>query len=319
MRVFITGIGGFIGQHLSHYLEEEGHDVYGTYHSPTTEMQLSGTKTTFECDVRDRDKLDDIIKEIKPQHIYHLAAQSLPTVSLEDPKYTLETNIIGTLNVLESARINCEKSILFLACSSAEYGFVKQSEVPVSEKHSLLPLHPYGISKLATDMLGYVYSKTYNSRVIRARIFNTTGPMKRNDVCSDFISQVAKINLSMTEPVIFVGNLDAERAITDARDIVRAFRMSMLSPELFGEAVNFSGSKVYSIREILDCALSFSEKNIEIKIDEKLLRPKDEPIIYGDSTKLKKATNWEQVIDIEKTLNDMYNFWFEEYSTKNNV
>jgi len=318
MRVLITGIGGFIGQHLSHLLEKEGHVVFGTYYKPTTNMKLSDNKRTFECDIRDRNKLDAIIQEIIPQQIYHLAAQSLPTISLENPKYTFDTNITGTLNVLESARVNCDKAVIFLACSSAEYGFVQQSEVPVSESHSLLPLHPYGISKLSTDMLGYVYSQTYNSQVIRARIFNTTGPMKKHDVCSDFISQVAKINLEMTEPIISVGNLDSERAITDARDIVRAFSMSMLSPQLYGEAVNFSGSKVYSIREILDCALSFSDRNIKIKIDEKLLRPKDEPIIYGDCKKLKKAINWEQTINIEKTLKAMYDFWFEEYSSKKN-
>tara|TARA_B100001250_G_scaffold413196_1_gene446538 strand:- start:5408 stop:6367 length:960 start_codon:yes stop_codon:yes gene_type:complete len=313
MKVLITGIGGFMGQYLSSYLVNKGHEVFGTYFTPTTSMSLLNNSKMYECDIRDRKKLERFVKKVCPDQVYHLAAQSLPTESWIRPEYTFETNVMGTFNILESVRHHSPNSKIFLACSSAEYGFVGENEVPVKEHHSLLPLHPYGISKVSTDLLGYLYSQTYGLKIIRARIFNTTGPLKINDVCSDFTRRVAEINKSLRKPRIRVGNLDSRRAITDVRDIIRAFFSSMdETEELFGRAINYSGSKVYLVKDILDIALSFSDKDIEIFVDDNLLRSKDEPIIYGDSTILQETISWNQEIDIRKTLEDMYTFWMKE-------
>ena len=309
--ILITGAGGFIGSHLIDYLINRNEKVLGTYHNATTDLKInSGKCELIACDVKSKEQVENIIKEYKPKIIFHLAAQSYPTVSWEKPNYTIEANMCGTINIFESVRKFNLNSHVLVACSSAEYGFVTKDEVPVKETHALLPLHPYGVSKVGQDLLAYQYFKNYGIDTTRIRIFNTTGPRKVNDVCSDFSKRIALAEKGSINK-IKVGNLDTKRAFMDVRDLINALFLATQKCES-GEVYNICGTKAYKIREILDELLDLTDIKPEIFQDSALMRPTDEPVIMGDITKFVKATGWKQTITLEKTLQDMLDFWREE-------
>src|SRR3989344_570450 len=310
MRVLVTGACGMMGQHLLPMLKEkEGIEILGTTYRPTTDLrELPQDVPTQELDVRDYDAVCNVISSFKPDHILHLAAQSYPAVSWKKPQYTVDTNIKGTVNLFEAVKRAKINPIILVACSSAEYGFVDEKDVPIKETHPLLPLHPYGVSKVAQDLLAYQYHKNDGIKTIRARIFNTTGPKKVNDVCSDFTKQAVLIEKGMQKPVIHVGNLHTRRAITDVRDMVRGF-MLLMEKGKYGDVYNISGEKAYPIKDILDTVLRITNVQAEVYQDPQLMRPTDEKIIFGDSSKLQEHTDWRQEIPIEQTLKDMINYW----------
>lgn len=309
MKAFITGAGGFMGPHLVRYLHEKGKEVFSTYYEPISDInELKKLGRAEELDVRDKEKFRKMLEDFKPDTVYHLAAQSYPTVSWEKPNYTIQANVEGTINLFESLKELKLNPVVIVACSSAEYGFVKPEEVPINEEHSLLPLHPYGVSKVAEDLLTYQYYKNFGLRGIRVRIFNTTGPGKVNDVCSDFTRQAVMIEKGLQEPIFKTGNLNAKRAITDVRDIIKAFHL-LAEKGQPGEVYNASGEKAYLIKDILDIVIKTAGIDVKTETDPKLLRLTDEPIIFGDSTKLKNETGWKQEIPIEKTIKDMIEFW----------
>ncbi len=309
LSVFVTGAGGFIGSHLIDFLAGRGHEVSGTYFGNINLVDEIGDKAVLRfCDIRSKEKLKQIIRDCRPERIYHLAAQSYPTASWEDPYYTMETNVTGTINLFEIVKELRLNPRILVAGSSAQYGFVTPDEVPVKESHMMKPLHPYGVSKVAQENLAYQYSKNFGIDCFTLRIFNTTGPRKVNDVCSDFTKQIAAVELGLQKPVMYVGNLETSRAVTDVRDVVRGFYSAMQKVKA-GEALNINGSRPYQIKELLDIALSLSDAEPEIKVDQKLLRPTDEPVIFGDCSKLVTETGWKQEIPIEKTLDDMLKYW----------
>jgi len=310
MKVWITGGGGFMGVHLAKYLLDKDYEVLSTYYRPTTDIRgIDSRARVEECDVRDKEKVFQLMQEFMPDKIFHLAAQSYPTVSWEEPNYTAEANIIGTTNIFEGVKkFNSECKILN-AGSSAEYGFVNPDEVPVKESHSLNPLHPYGVSKVAQEMLAYQYFKNFNLKPITIRIFNTTGPRKVNDVCADFTKRLIEIEKGINnDKRLRVGNLKTKRAITDVRDLIRAFDLALDYGEI-GMTYNVSGEKVYEIGEIVEKLRKLVDFEFGLHIDSKLIRPTDEPIIFGDNYKFKCKTNWRQEIKLEKTLKDMLDYW----------
>ncbi len=311
MKVWVTGAGGFMGPHLIDFLVEKGISVLGTYYRPTTDISTVNKKATLmECDVRDKGKVEKIVKEFKPDRVFHLAAQSYPAVSWEDPNYTVQTNVEGTVNVFEAVKKFVPECIIMNACTSAEYGYVTEDEVPVTEDHPLRPLQPYGCSKVCQELLAHQYWKNFKVKSVSARIFNTTGPRKVNDVCSDFTRRAVMIEKGLAiDRRIRVGNLETRRAITDVRDIIRAFWLMTEKCE-HGAVYNLSGAKVYKMQEILDIVLNLTGlEGVEVWQDSKLIRPTDEPIIFGSTEKFTKATGWKQDIPIEKTLSDMIEHW----------
>ena len=314
MDSLITGIGGMIGSHLSEFLLKKGDRVTGTYYNSTVNIEeLPKGITLVECDVRYFSAVYDIISKYKPDRIFHLAAQSLPTVSLYKPQETFDINCTGTINVFESVKM-IRKQIphynpkVVVACSSAEYGAsLTIDNSPIKEDTLLLPLHPYGASKVAQDLLSYQYYKNDDLYSIRVRIFNTTGPRKTNDVCSDFTKRVTDIEKGKAGKLL-VGNISTKRAIADVRDTAIALELLSEKGEA-GEVYNVSGDKAYLISDIIEIIRKNSQANIEIEVADHLLRPTDEPLIFGDSTKLKNCTGWKQQYSIEKTIADMLNYW----------
>ncbi|MBT4135786.1 GDP-mannose 4,6-dehydratase [archaeon] len=310
VKAWITGGGGFMGPHLAKYLLDKGYEVLSTYYRPTTDINgIDSRARVEECDVRDKEKVFRLMQEFMPDKVFHLAAQSYPTVSWDEPNYTAESNIIGTTNIFEAVKkFNPECKILN-AGSSAEYGFVNPDEVPVKESHALNPLHPYGVSKVAQEMLAYQYYKNFNLKPITIRIFNTTGPRKVNDVCADFTKRLIEIEKGINnDKRLRVGNLKTRRAITDVRDLIRAFDLALDCGEI-GKTYNVSGEKVYEIGDIILKLRELVDFDFELYEDPKLIRPTDEPIIFGDNYKFKCKTNWRQEIKLEKTLKDMLDYW----------
>jgi GDP-4-dehydro-6-deoxy-D-mannose reductase len=306
MKVMITGAAGFIGGFLRDYCLGNGCTVLGIDH---TEPKERWTTASFEvCDVRDADNLSRLIAAFQPDRIFHLAAQSYPTVSLKKPRETIESNVVGTINVFESLNALGLKPVVVVACSSAEYGLVASADLPVRETHALQPLHPYGVSKVAQDLLAFQYYVNYSIPTVRIRIFNTTGPGKLGDVCSDLAMRAIRIELRMDRPALKVGNLTTRRAIADVRDLVRGLWLSTTHCE-FGEVYNLGGSNIYSVQELVEVIRSHVSVNFSIEQDPPLMRGADEPVIAGDTTKFRNRCPWAPEIPLATTLEDMLEWW----------
>ena len=314
--VLITGAGGMIGSHMVDYFSRKNERVVGTYYMPTVDItEIDQGATMLPCDVRDAGRLDAIMRKYKPRTIYHLAAQSYPALSWEKPWETMETNSGGTINLFESIKRirqidTSYDPIVVVACSSAEYGASLEAlDNPAPEDTPLLPLHPYGVSKVAQDLLAYQYYRNDGIRCIRARIFNTTGTRKRGDVCSDFVRRVVEAERSEISNIeIRVGNLETRRAIMDVRDTFSALIM-LAECGVAGEVYNISSSKVYSIAEVVNVLSSVVGRAITPVPDKALFRPTDEAIITGDVSKLVRDTGWKQSVSLEETLSSMLQYW----------
>lgn len=314
MRCLITGITGFAGSHLAELLLSKGHEVFGTsrWRSKTENIDHIKNKIKLiEADMRDSHSMDKVIKEAQPDYIFHLAAQSFVQASWVSPADTMETNVIGTINLLEAVRRANISPVIQIACSSEEYGEVKENEIPIKETHQLRPLSPYGVSKVAEDMLGYQYFKSYGLKIIRTRGFNHTGP-RRGEVfvTSNFSKQIVEIEKGKKDPVIFVGNLTATRDFTDVRDMVNAYLLAV-EKGVPGEAYNICSGKGYKIQEMLDILLKFSKIKINVQQDPARMRPSDVMILIGDNSKFVKQTGWKQTIEFEQTLKDLLDYWRE--------
>src|SRR5208283_2071241 len=235
---------------------------------------------------------------------------SLPTVSWTDPVTTFESNIMGSLHLFEAVRYLRRPPVVVSACSSAEYGHVAASAMPVTEDHALRPLHPYGISKVCLDLLAREYFLDYNIPGVTIRLFNTTGPGKTNDAPSDFVRQLIRIKKGLQQPVIEVGNLKPRRAFLDVSDTVRGFYLAATKGKP-GEAYNLCAVKTYEIGELLRKAIRLSGVQAEIQPVSRLMRPSDERIIFGSTRKIHKDTGWRPLNSIEQTLSSMLEYWNE--------
>ncbi len=305
----VTGAEGFIGSHMVRFLSAEGWNVVGGYrvHNTSSFQKLKNARFV-QCDLTDGQRVESIFQEHKPTHVFHLGAQSLPTVSWADPVGTFESNIMGSLHVLEAIRHQKRRPIVVSACSSAEYGNVPSSAIPVTEDHPLLPLHPYGISKVCLDLLSHQYFMDYGVRAINIRLFNTTGPGKTSDAPSDFVQQLIRIKKGLQEPVLEVGNLKPRRAFLDVKDTVRGFYLAAMKGR-HGETYNLCATKTYEIGEMLQFAIALSGVKVEVRPVRWLMRPSDEKIIFGSTKKIRKDTGWKPSYSIKQTLTSMLEYW----------
>lgn len=312
--ILITGAGGMIGSHMIEYYYNNKIPVIGTYYKPTTNInELPQEVPMFECDIRYPNNIEKIIFEYKPDTIFHLAAQSYSAVSWDKPYETIDTNGNGTIAVFEAIKklrkVNKDYDpMVVVACSSAEYGdSLNNLTEPVKEDAALLPLHPYGVSKVCQDLLSYQYFRNDNIKCIRARIFNSTGTRKVGDVTSDFTKRAALIKINNTEPLLTVGNIETKRAIMDVEDLISA--LILLSEKgTPGDVYNISSEHVYKISEIITLIEDVYSVKYKQIIDEKLIRPTDEKIIVGNADKL-KALGWKQKVTLKETVSKMLKYW----------
>jgi len=311
-KALITGITGFVGSHLAELLLNEGYEVYGTTRPRSKTENIDSIirrLKLYDADLLDSHSLYTILTEIKPDYIFHLAAQSFVQSSWASPANTIEINVVGTVHLFEAIRRAGIEPVIQIAGSSEEYGLVYPNEVPVKEENPLRPLSPYAVSKVAMDYLGYQYYQSYKMKIVRTRAFNHTGP-RRGEVFSEsnFAKQIALIEKGKQEPVIFVGNLEAERDYTDVRDTIRAYLLSVQKCD-YGDVYNIATGKAVKIKKVLEILLSMSKIKVEIKEDKSRLRPSDVPILIGDATKFRRATGWKPEIPFEKTMEDLLNYW----------
>lgn len=306
MKVLITGSAGFVGGVLTSYVREAGHSVLGI-DIKMPEGPRPGSQ--FElCDVRDEDQLQRIIDTFRPERVFHLAAQSYPTVSLVHPWQTMETNAGGTVRLFETLRTVGIKPMVVVACSSAEYGPIDAADVPVREDHPLRPIHPYGVSKVAQDLLAYQYFVNYQMPTVRIRIFNTTGPTKIGDVCSDLTKRAAEIEMGLRPPELPVGNTNTRRALQDVRDLVTALWISAERCEP-GEVYNVGGSRAFSVQEVIERIRQLTASPFKIVQEPALTRACDEPVIWGDTSRFAAATGWMPTVDVADTIGHMLDWW----------
>lgn len=311
-KVLIAGITGFAGSHLAELWLNKGADVYGItrWRSKTDNIDhIRNSVNVINADIRDGYSLLEVFRNVKPDYCFHLAAQSFVLESWNSPLETMHTNVLGTVNVLEAIRREAPNCKVVIAGSSEEYGLVLDGETPIVEANPLRPMSPYGVSKVATDKLGCLYHISYGLQIVVTRAFNHTGP-RRGEVfvTSNFAKQIASIEAGISEPTLYVGNLEAYRDWTDVRDTVEAYYLA-ITEGTPGEVYNICSGKVTKIADVLDMLKTMSNTHIEVKQDPKRMRPSDIPLLLGDCTKFREKTGWQPKIPFRQTLEDLLNYW----------
>ncbi|OGL47891.1 MAG: hypothetical protein A2161_00095 [Candidatus Schekmanbacteria bacterium RBG_13_48_7] len=312
MKHFITGITGFAGSHLAEKLVQKGEQVFGfdLANSPTTRIEhLLNSIKVYRGNLTVFEEIKDVVKEIKPDRIYHLAAISNVKKSFNSKRLTMEVNLFGSMNLLESVLASdLNPRILFIG-SASQYGQMNEQDPPIDEHKPLQPMSPYGLSKTCQEYLGKQYVMTENLDIVMVRCFNYTGIRQDPDfVCSDFAKQIAEIEFGLREPVITVGNIKVKRDFTDVSDMMDAYMLALDMCHT-GEVYNLCSGTVFSIEDILDILISQTRCSISIKTMQNKLRPADISFLKGDHAKFSKLTHWEPRIPFKDTLTNLLGYW----------
>lgn len=313
-----------VGSHLADYLlARTDWDIYGVQRwrsafdniAHLSDRINKGDRVFIRYgDVNDQTSLITVLQEVKPDYVFHLAAQSYPQTSFTAPLDTLNTNVLGTARLLESIHLLGMEPIIHVCASSEVFGRVPKEKVPIGEECSFHPASPYAISKTGTDLLGRYYAEAYNMTVMTTRMFTHTGP-RRGDVFheSTFAKQIAMIEAELIPPVVKVGNLDSLRTYADVRDAVRAYHMLLTVNPIPGEYYNIGGSYTCKVGDTLDTLLSFStRKDIAVESDPERLRPIDADLQIPNTAKFTAHTGWKPEIPYEKTMLDLLMYWREK-------
>lgn len=306
----IIGAAGFVGSYLSRYLYEEcGMEVHVTK-LPYQRIDEQKVKE-YDLNILEEEEIVSLLFEVRPDYIFHLAAQSSVGTAWKDPGLTIDINIKGSVNVMDAVRELYYKPRILLIGSGEEYGHIRPGEIPIDEETTIRPGNIYAATKACQNMLGSIYAQAYDMEIMMVRAFNHIGPAQAPIfVVSDFCKQVAEIEKGMREPVIYVGNLRSMRDFTDVRDVVRAYALLMECGKS-GETYNVGSGNAVTIREVLDLIISLSDKNIEVKIDNNKIRPVDVPIIEADITKINELTGWKPEIPLRQTIKETLDYWRE--------
>jgi GDP-4-dehydro-6-deoxy-D-mannose reductase len=318
LKALITGAGGFAGGHLCQYLlAHTDWNLLGTVYPQQVETQPTEPRLRLQhLDLREPEGVQALLEEVKPDYVVHLAAQSIPAISFDNPWDTLETNIRSQLNILHSARVLDLRTRILVIGSNEEYGHPKKGDLPFTEESPLRPVNPYAVSKVTQDLMGLQFHLAYKLDVVRIRPFNHTGPgQSPRFVVPAFASQIARIEAGLQEPVLKVGNLSAARDFSDVRDIVYGYHLAATKGQP-GDVYNLASGQPHKISALLDTLLSFTDVNIRIETDPELYRPVDVPVVYGSAEKFYQSTGWVPEFSFEQTLKDTLDYWREQVETK---
>ncbi|MCG8333405.1 MAG: GDP-mannose 4,6-dehydratase [Proteobacteria bacterium] len=309
MKTLITGITGMIGSHFANAVEQNGWDFAGiARNSATSRLSAEPDKHVHRIDILDRDAIDQLFKDFKPELVIHMAAQAFNGISWKTEESTHLTNFQGTTNVLRACRFHAPDAKVVIACSSAEYGDIKPEDCPLVEERLLRPISPYGVTKVANENLGYQYFLNYGMNVFLPRLFIHVGTgHPPATAIQNFARQLALIKKGRLEPVVKVGNLESARDFIDVRDGVDGM-MKMIEKGQPGDPINICTGTAHKISWILDKLIEISGLDIDVVKDPDLFRPSDEPLLLGDNSKL-LALGWKQKFTIEQTLEDVFNDW----------
>ncbi|BBO79767.1 GDP-mannose 4,6-dehydratase [Desulfosarcina ovata subsp. sediminis] len=313
MRVLITGITGMVGSHLAEYILTHHPDVevHGLlrWRSPLDNIRsIYNDVSLHYAELRDLNSMIAMLEAVKPDRIFHLAAQSYVTTSFTSPADTLQTNVIGTTNLLDAIKILKLDPLIHICSSSEVYGQVTEDELPIRETNIFRPASPYAVSKVGEDMIAFQYFLSYGLKTIRTRMFTHTGP-RRGDVFAEsaFAKQIAEIEAGLIKNPVRVGNLDSIRTFSDVRDAVRGYWL-LLEKCTPGEVYNIGGTQTMTIGEMLEMLKSMACCKIEHVVDEKLLRSSDVTLQIPDVSKFQNTTGWQAEIPVKKTLEDLLNY-----------
>jgi GDP-4-dehydro-6-deoxy-D-mannose reductase len=340
-RVLITGVTGFAGSHLAEYLLARGDvEVYGACRwrsrldnlsdlAHQGRLNLRGVDAVISSeaelraiaspravnllqgDIADPYQMKTLVEVVKPHRIFHLAAQSFVPTSWSAPAETFSINTVGQIHLFEAVRMAGIDPLIHIAGSSEEYGLVHPNEVPIAESNPLRPLSPYAVSKVAQELLAYQYHQSYGLKTVVTRGFNHTGPRHGPVLsCSSFARQIAEIEMQLSPPVLYVGDLTTKRDWVDVRDVVRGYWLA-LEDGVPGEVYNIGSGTTRTIQSMLDTLLGLSPVAIEIRRDPARLRPSDVPILWADDSKFRAQTRWEPKIPFEQTMRDLLDYWRE--------
>lgn len=310
MKALITGVQGFVGKYLANHLLAQDIEVWGTSRKESPVLFLeNGPVTIIKNDLENTAQILELLKEIQPDYIFHLAGQSNVQKSWEDKAGTFYANVNKTIYLLDACveyqKIKPEMRLLTIG-SSEEYGKVEPYELPIKETTPLRPMSPYGASKAAVSMLVQQYFKAHGLNVIHARPFNHIGPGQADGfVTTDFAKQIVAIEKNDKEPIITVGDLSSKRDFTNVLNIAEAY-LKLVQRGIFGQIYNICSGIPISIQTVLEKIVSFAPKKIDVKIDRKLFRPIEFKEYYGSSEKIKLDTDWEAKISLDESLEQIY-------------
>jgi GDP-4-dehydro-6-deoxy-D-mannose reductase len=306
-RILITGCSGFLASHLLKLLQRDAKNkIFGITEVPGF---IYPDVEVFQVDIRRREDIAQMMEIIRPDITYHLAAVANVGFAWRNPELTYDVNFMGSSNLLEALQASAPDSRLVLMSSAEVYQ--TDGEGPISENTPTVCHNPYALSKLAMEMLGDLYWRTFAMRVCKIRAFNFTGPgQDRKFVSSDFASQIARIERGELPPVIRVGNLEAVRDFSDVRDTARYVKVIGSHGE-GGEVFNVCSGRNFSIRQILEILLAKARKPIRVEVDADKFRPVDTPVLSGDCSLIHSRFGLSPEYSIEQTLGDLLNYWRE--------
>jgi len=312
-RILITGFSGFMGSYLIEQCQALYPDarLFGVSRHLASRTASGDTKdvTLIAADLTHPEQMRHAVAQSQPDCVFHLAAQSSVAASWVDPASTLRINAGGAVQLLEALRTEHLSPRVILVGSGEQYGLVRPEENPIREESVFRPISPYGVSKSAQDLYGHQYFAAYALPILRVRLFNSFGPRQTETfVVADFARQIAMIEQGKMEPVLTVGNLQAQRDFLPVEDVVRAL-LAVAQRGQPGQAYNIGSGRARSIREILDILLAHSTTSIQVRKDPARLRPADVPLLVADISHLNEHTGWEPAIDIGYALEQTLNYW----------
>lgn len=311
MKALIIGAAGFVGGHLiNHLCSIENIETFATkLKAEKISNECIGKENVYDLDICDDVQTKTVMDIIRPDYIFHLAAQSSVSLSWKEPALTYNINVIGTINILEAIRKLELTTRILLIGSAEEYGRIERDELPINENAPIRPSNPYAVSKASQEAIAKLYVQAYGIDIIMVRAFNHIGPGQSTSFAiPDFAKQLVDIESGRKEPVIYTGNLNAKRDFTDVRDIVEGY-CKLVRKGITGEIYNIGSGRSYSIKELLRKMIEISGKNIEVKNDPARFRPVDISELRADITKIKTQANWHPHITIDDSLEDILNYW----------
>jgi len=309
MRVLILGATGFVGAHLVRECRRRGDEVVATYRPDEAVPRDGDGVRWLAADVLEADGIRAAVEAARADALVHLAGQANVALANRDPVGTFRINAEGTYRVLDAIRELAPDMRAVVVGSAEAYGAVPAAELPVRETRPLAPSSPYGASKAAADLVAAQAALGWGLDVVRMRPFNHVGPgQRRGFVAPDFASQVAAIERAESEPVLRVGNLSGRRDFTDVRDIVRGYR-DAVERGRGGEAYNLCSGRSVRIEEIVKYFVERAQVPIEIREDDRRLRPVDVPEFLGSPEKAGADLGWAARIPLEESLRDVLEEW----------
>lgn len=310
MRALITGINGFVGGHLAELLVRSGWNIWGVDRSGSVRLAHLQDYVQFQrVDLCNRGEVQQCISQIQPEVVFHLAGQAFVPESFNNPAATLATNVFAQLNIFLAMLEEGLSCRVLVVGSNEEYGLIQPEDIPVTEDTPLRPASPYGVSKVAQDMLALQYHLSHQIDVVRVRPFNHIGPRQTDRfVASSFAHQIARIEQGLQPPTLHVGDLRAQRDFTDVRDMVQAYKLAVEQGDS-GQVYNLGSGQPVAIQSLLDILISYSNVDVHVKPEPSRMRPIAIPVVVCDASRFSLQTGWELERSLEQTLLDILEYW----------